>query len=65
MPPRPLRNEQDRNDDQHAKNRRGLQIAYGKATLGDRLVKRIGDRGSQRTRQDESGPEQQRAGRLQ
>jgi hypothetical protein len=40
---RALRNEKDRNDDQHSKNRRGLQIAYRKPTLANRLVERIGD----------------------
>jgi hypothetical protein len=56
MPPRALWNEKDRNDDQHGKNRRGLQIAYGKPTLADRLIERISDRGTQWTREDKSGP---------
>jgi hypothetical protein len=57
MPTRALEDEKDRNDDPHGKNGRGLQIAHGKPILSDRLVKGIGDRDSQWTRQNESGPE--------
>ena len=45
-----------------ARTAEAFQIADGQPALRDWLVRGIGDRGSQRSRQHESRPKQQRAG---
>ena len=47
------------NDDERRDHCRGERAAQSEPAVADRLVEKIADRGAERPRQDEGGPEQE------
>src|SRR5580698_455523 len=55
----PLRQDEDASDNERRDDRRRDRAAERQSAVADRLVEEIADRGAERPRQDESGPEQE------
>src|SRR5438067_7499149 len=58
MAARPLRQDEDQQDDDSREDGRGKRTAPFEAPRGDRLVEEVADRRAQRPSQDEGRPEQ-------
>jgi 4,5-dihydroxyphthalate decarboxylase len=59
---RPLRKNNETEDDERPDDRRGNGTAEGQSAIADRFIEEVAGTGTERPRQDEGGPEQEHAG---